>query len=505
MPIERTKLRYSFAKVLVLCLGVLLRPGWVYAQTVTSGADFLQIDSSARSAGMGSAFVAAADDVNALAWNPAGLSLVEGVQLGYLYLLYPGGISYNFGGGVYSFANGKDRVALGAAVINLGTGLFDSTQGSQPSVSASDNAFQLSLAYRLGDELAFGVSGQYLLEQIAGYNAGGIDGDFGILWTPGSCLRLGAGVFHIGPSLSLNSVPDPLPTTGRLGLACTLPGDSISLMISGEGDDLLNQNLLSGSVGAEVWCDRLLALRGGYTGTGGEAHGTFGVGIDLKVARVDYAYAPLSLLGDSHRFSLTLCWDDNKGPAPPEAFQASLGDKSIVLSWKASPSAAGYNLYLKKPGDAVYIALNHHPLRDLTANLRGDDLTPGIYRFALAAVDERERESERLTAEVLLSTPKVLRPDAVTGFKAVFDEGQIRLDWDGESAGQAAEYNLYLADGAGQKGKLLSAQPLTQGPVRLTAGGSGKTYRFFITRIEKNGHESDPAMAEVQIPVTSVK
>jgi hypothetical protein len=60
--------------LLVLILGLLL--------PVPVRADFNDIITGARPAGMGGAFVGLADDVNALYWNPAGLTLSKSMQLG---------------------------------------------------------------------------------------------------------------------------------------------------------------------------------------------------------------------------------------------------------------------------------------------------------------------------------------------------------------------------------------------------------------------------------------
>jgi hypothetical protein len=48
-------------------------------------ADFNEIITGARPAGMGGAFVALADDVNALYWNPAGLTLSKQMQIGAMH------------------------------------------------------------------------------------------------------------------------------------------------------------------------------------------------------------------------------------------------------------------------------------------------------------------------------------------------------------------------------------------------------------------------------------
>jgi len=50
--------------------------------SVPARADFNDIITGARPAGMGGAFVGLADDINALYWNPAGLTLSKSMQLG---------------------------------------------------------------------------------------------------------------------------------------------------------------------------------------------------------------------------------------------------------------------------------------------------------------------------------------------------------------------------------------------------------------------------------------
>src|SRR5690242_3299611 len=51
----------------------------------TTGADFLKIGLGARAMGMGEAYVAQADDVSSLYWNPAGLALMQERQASFMY------------------------------------------------------------------------------------------------------------------------------------------------------------------------------------------------------------------------------------------------------------------------------------------------------------------------------------------------------------------------------------------------------------------------------------
>src|SRR5882724_4330142 len=51
----------------------------------TTGADILKIGVGARAIGMGEAYVAQADDISSLYWNPAGLALMQERQASFMY------------------------------------------------------------------------------------------------------------------------------------------------------------------------------------------------------------------------------------------------------------------------------------------------------------------------------------------------------------------------------------------------------------------------------------
>src|SRR5579859_1996767 len=181
--------------LIVICLLLSLKPS--FGQQLTSGADFLRIDSGARSEGMGGAFTAVADDVNALTWNPAGLALLQHPEVGYLRMIYFSDVAYNFGGVALPIQEGENSFGLGAGIVNLGAASFDSTMGVDSPISAGDNSFFLSGAYRVKNIISFGITGKYILRSLAGYNANAFGGDVGILFTPTERLHIGAGVFNL--------------------------------------------------------------------------------------------------------------------------------------------------------------------------------------------------------------------------------------------------------------------------------------------------------------------
>jgi fibronectin type 3 domain-containing protein len=481
------------------------------AQSTTSGADFLKIDSGARSEGMGEAFTAVADDVNALTWNPAGLALLKGPQVGYLRMLYLSDIDYNFGGIAVPLPDGENTWGLGAGVVNLGTS-FDSTLGLEPSVSAGDTALFLSGAYRIKTIVSFGASAKYILRNIAGYNASAFAGDASVLITPGDRFRIGAGLFNFGQSVKFISSSDPLPLTGRLGLAyqvLNIPRNTLLLAADGSYD--LQAKDLQGAVGAEYWYDQSLALRAGYTGDAYQQHWTAGVGVNTSSFELDYAYSPMGSLGETHRLSLLVRFGGETPPGlgAPSLFTAKPFDSGIELNWKAADSKdlVGYNLYVKKPGALVYTRVTPHPISDTSVKLK--NLKNGMnYDFELSSVSAAGRESSKVRISAVPAAPAstpvpaaapspvVLAPP--TGFRVVSAGVGLSLSWN-KSPAPAAGYNLYLAGETGNPPKKMSSKPLVETLAKIKNAVTDKTYRFFLTSVDASGVESAPASA-VYVP-----
>lgn len=477
-----------------------------FAQQLTSGADFLKIDSGARSQGMGGAFTAVADDVNALTWNPAGLALLSHPEIGYLRMIYVSDIAYNFGGVAVPIRDGENTMGVGAAVINLGTPAFDSTLGLAPAVSAGDNAFSFSFAYRFKDIVAIGGTAKYILRGVAGFNAASFGGDAGVLVTPTDRLRIGVGVFHFGQSVQFVSEADPLPTTARLGLAYeVLKVPYHSFLVTVDNSFQFQSQSYQGGAGGEYWYDHTLALRGGFTGDAYQQHWTAGVGVNLKVAELDYAYAPLGTLGDTHRMSLIirLGADTSGGLTEPAGFAAKSLDGAIALNWKPSGSkdVIGYNLYLRRPGTQTFARLTGQPISDTSIkfkNLRNGQ----TYTFQLASVSAAGRESSRAELAAVpgaglpapTPTPAPVYAPLPPAGLAVSPEGEgFRIAWDKAASSDITGYYLYLAGQAGKPPKKLSTKPLPDNKAVIKKVKAGQTYRFYVTALNQAGMESAPS------------
>ena len=294
-------------------------PGFAWASGAgSSGADFVKIGVGARPAAMGEAFVAAASDINAAYWNPAGLALIERPEASFMHLAYLADVSYeNIAvGGPISRLSG-----WGASVSYLWQAPFDSTKNTfgaptQAAVTASDLAVGLSYGYNFGNfrttdfnvsNISMGATLKLIQRSLSDRTANAVYGDAGILAEILEGLRLGFMIQNAGTTITFISAADPAPLNTKLGLAWDLKfNDANRMMLAYDINhpiDIANPNFnrWRQNLGAEYWLFNTLALRGGYE-LGYDLGGlTAGAGFRWQNLGVDYAFVPYSLVGNTHR------------------------------------------------------------------------------------------------------------------------------------------------------------------------------------------------------------
>src|SRR6185369_6415741 len=102
-----------------------LSAGTAVSAPTTTGADFLLMSIGARPDGMGQAFSAVADDINALSFNPAGLASLDRYEVGYGHEAFISDVSFDFLGA--AFPAGQLGV-LGFGYQMVGVAPFNSTE-----------------------------------------------------------------------------------------------------------------------------------------------------------------------------------------------------------------------------------------------------------------------------------------------------------------------------------------------------------------------------------------
>ncbi len=481
----------------------------------SSGADFIKVGIGARPAAMGEAFVAAADDINAAFWNPAGLALIERTEASFMHMAYLADISYenvSLGGPINRLSG------WGASVSYMWQPPFDSTQNTfgaptQAAANADDLAVGLSYAYNFGNyrttdfnvsNISAGATLKLIQRTLSDHTANAIYGDAGIVAEVMEGLRLGFVVQNAGTTITFISAADPPPLNTKLGLAWNLRmNDSNRLMLAYDINhpiDLsdLDTNRWRQNLGAEYWLLNTLALRAGYE-FGYDLGGmTAGAGFRWNSLGVDYAFVPYSLAGNTHRISLdyafgaTVSRPDVSAPEPPRSLKGIAGDRLISLAWDKSPEkdVIGYNVYYSKTPGQGYVRTNEKPETNKTSlevRLRNDE----TYYFAITAVNAAGKESE-FGGEIALTPRAPLKPPAPSALRSEVQGRVVTLTWKGSQAKDVVGYNVYYTKEPGKNyRKLTKAAPLTDPECRLRGLTPGSAYYFVITSVTKEGLESD--------------
>lgn len=281
------------------------------------GASELKLGLGARAVAMGEAFVGLANDLNALAWNPAGLAQMNGYQAGFMHNIYLEGTSQEYlayaqnlfsGAGLGAHVTYLNYGALDKVALDSGTGLPVANGSFTPFV------FTVSAGYGqwLLDGVAVGGAVKYFQQQIDTETYSAVAVDVGGLVKPGvEGLQLGLAIQNIGTRVA----DADLPLNAKAGAAYLIPArigeqDNWNVLVDVNlpfGD----ANYTSVNVGTEYWYADLAALRAGYkikdSGDLGGVQGlTAGVGLKYTVLNLDYALVSYGDLGLIHQIALTV-------------------------------------------------------------------------------------------------------------------------------------------------------------------------------------------------------
>src|SRR5258706_5030688 len=265
-PYRFARLAAFAALLLVACA----RSG--HAQTGGAGTpgEWLTQYSSARTLGLGGAFVASADDALGALWNPAGLQVLDQNQVRFESAMLYEGTSIN---GVSLAVPGSRWPSIGVSMLSLRSGDFQRTNAlNDPlgSFSERETAYLFSLAKGLSPRLALGANVKLVQQTIESFNGGGFGVDLGGILTLTPGLRVGAAIVNLGgPSLTLRDDAAPWATQMRGGFALTVLGGRALLCGEVDQSSGLGTRLRAGT---EYRVFQGMTMRVGYDdtrGTGG--------------------------------------------------------------------------------------------------------------------------------------------------------------------------------------------------------------------------------------------
>ena len=341
--------------VYVLITSLLLTSTVKAADEGAHAAEFLSHGVGARALGMGSAFVAIADDATATYWNPAGLTKVKKHSFSAMYSdtfstgdgswLSRGLVAYNFVNYIYQIENigslGLSWIRLGVDDIPRTTFIDINNNGvlgdyhdingngikddgelyiDKPEVaeyfSNTDNALLISYARQVHPMVSVGGNLKLLNQSIFENSGTGFGIDIGFIAEPYKGLRLGAILLDAtGTQIRWDTPNTPtftrtrrlrfgtayhftVPRLGRGAISVDLETDQADLEAGSAGGGLILR------AGAEYWLFDTVALRAGRNGNGISAGAGFRVKVNAMAFFINYAFNTHTL-GGSQRISVS--------------------------------------------------------------------------------------------------------------------------------------------------------------------------------------------------------
>lgn len=311
----------------------------------TGGASELLIPVGVRGIGLSGANTSTTTGIEALYWNPAGISRTEKTAeatFSYMKYIADMGVTY---GAVSANIGGFGALALSVKSLSFGDIPVTTTlnpDGSGELFSPQFLTIGLTYARALSDRVSVGITGNMILENIAQVSASGFAFNIGIQYEnlgDLTGLSLGVAIKNLGPQMTFDgpglytqatsteyvrtaqfykveAASFELPSQLEFGLAYRpVINDQNSILIA----TTFQNNNFSGDVyrfGAEYTFNNLISLRGGYAYTPtsqetGNIWGlTAGAGLNYDIGggtevRVDYAFRQVKSSFDAnHVFSV---------------------------------------------------------------------------------------------------------------------------------------------------------------------------------------------------------
>ncbi len=296
---------------------------------------FLKIGLGARPAALGEAGIANMQDVNAVFWNPAAITGIQGIEAAFNYNQWFAGL--NVMAGAFGFRVGDlgvfainyaalDYGDLQEALVTSPTGGVDTRTGK--SFGGSDLAIGLAFSRAFTDKLSIGVNAKFLQEELFTYTSSLWGFDVGTYYNTGwRGIRLAMSAqnfsrqarwLHTGGEAQQTF---ELPLLFRIGWSIDLMGDQ-NLFLGGNPHrhrlsfnmDVIHSNDYAERLhlGTEYVLYNLIALRGGYRFNYEEGDWSFGFGLNPRVSsldvRVDYAYVIYDFLDSPHRVTVAFAF-----------------------------------------------------------------------------------------------------------------------------------------------------------------------------------------------------
>ncbi len=260
-----------------------------------SGGSIFNFNAGARAASMAGVFIAKADDVNTIFYNPAGMVNIGSYELGFTYDKNIADIR----NAIVTFVAPIQEIgSIGIGIIHstIQRDINNSIEGE--AIKVYDLAGILGYSYAITKELLIGGNIKYLNSQLGEYSSWAMGIDIGVLYYLNKNISLGLVGQNIGTGIKFDSEETKLPIKVGLGAnyeAINIEGHTVTI-----GSDIrynFVDNYMETGIGVEYLYNEMFGIRLGYMLEANSLNGlTAGAGVksvvDDMVLRFDYAFLP---------------------------------------------------------------------------------------------------------------------------------------------------------------------------------------------------------------------
>lgn len=319
--------------IILISLSITVQAAFKKADRGTAGAKFLKIGTGTRAIGMGEAYTAVSDEVNAAYWNPAGLTKISRIEFTAMHNLWLAGFRHDYFGLAVPLR--KNNQVLAVNVSNFTTSGFTNVETDEK-IKPTDTSFGISYGRSIGF-LRLGLTVKSIYQKLYSKSIKAFAGDAGLMYrSPTDSFGIGLAALNIGSGID----GDKLPLSIRLGSMVNISrklilsadihapvDDAPNLHVGGEYTHAISKNL-SGS------------FRTGFKNTSindlGALSGlSLGAGVTWDTVKIDYAFVPYGDLGSTHRMSIGILFGSGK-----------LGRAKVKTDYEKALALFKNNLYL---------------------------------------------------------------------------------------------------------------------------------------------------------------
>jgi hypothetical protein len=362
---------------------------------------------TARTLGLGGAFVGVGDEASTVLWNPAGLAQLVPNELRFETARLFEDTSIN----ALNFAVPGNRLpSFGLSIVYLNSGNFERTNDLNDPLGTfneGETAYILSMAKQVHSRLALGTSVKMVRQSIEDFSGIGFGFDVGGIYSVTPAIKVGASVLNLGgPSITLRDTKETYPIEFRAGFSAqVLRGRGL---ITAEVDQADGPGMRM-RAGTEYWVQNSIGLRVGMDDQ--EPAG----GLSYRFAgSYQFDYGVLDHpLGMTHRLGLTYRFGGffASAEADPPVFSPT-GEKAVTkidLNARTKGEPESWTLTLVNKADETVRTFGGKGLPPAHLLWDGKDetglpLADGSYRYTLTVQDVKGHVIESRTRMVQIST-----------------------------------------------------------------------------------------------------